>query len=125
LQVFDQPVMETNCTRRSRSTVAAQALSLLNSDFMGEEARALADRVLRESPANPVGHAIRLAFQRPATQAERVRLAAFLIRQAARYLPGTAGAKAITTAERNQANRAALADLCHMLLSANEFAYVD
>src|SRR5207248_373558 len=34
LQVFDQPVMETNCTRRSRSTVSTQALTLLNSDRM-------------------------------------------------------------------------------------------
>src|SRR5947207_1316924 len=28
LQVFDQPVMETNCTRRGSSTVASQALTL-------------------------------------------------------------------------------------------------
>jgi hypothetical protein len=125
LQVFDQPVMETNCTRRARSTVASQALSLLNSDFMGEQALAFAERVLREQPADPAGHAVRLAFQRPATRAERLRLSAFLLHQAGRYLPGTAGGKALTDADRQRARRLALADLCHMLLSANEFAYVD
>ena len=34
LQSFDQPVMETNCTRRGVSTVASQALNLLNSDTL-------------------------------------------------------------------------------------------
>ena len=39
LQVFDQPVIETNCTRRGQSTVAAQALTLLNSEFPGRQRR--------------------------------------------------------------------------------------
>ena len=34
LQSFDQPVMETNCTRRGVSTIASQALNLLNSDAL-------------------------------------------------------------------------------------------
>src|SRR5262249_7524279 len=42
LQVFDQPVMETNCTQRAVSTVSSQALTLLNSDFMTRQADAFA-----------------------------------------------------------------------------------
>ncbi len=101
LQVFDQPVIETNCTRRGTSTVSSQALTLLNSDFVSERAEALAARALREASADPAGRALLLAFGRPATARERELFAAFLAR------------------------RGALAYLCHMLLGANEFAYVD
>jgi hypothetical protein len=116
LQVFDQPVMETNCTRRSRSTVASQALTLLNSDFMVGRAEAFANRVLTEAPYDAVGYAVQIAFQRPATARERDKLSAFLTAQARRYQKrGPKGA----------AQQKALADLCHILLSANEFAYAD
>jgi hypothetical protein len=117
LQAFDQPVMETNCSRRGVSTVASQALALLNSDFLVQQAEAFAGRVLREAPAQTAEHAVRLAFCRPATAEERTRLTEFLTAQAARH--ASAG---VTT---DEAGRRALADLCQMLLSANEFAYVD
>ncbi|HZY88944.1 MAG TPA: DUF1553 domain-containing protein, partial [Gemmataceae bacterium] len=110
LQVFDQPVIETNCTRRAVSTVSSQALTLLNSRFMDGQADAFAARVLRERPDAPAAHALRLTFGRPATAAEEAALGAFLARQAARH---------------GGDRRRSLADLCHMLLSANEFAYVD
>jgi hypothetical protein len=112
LQVFDQPVIETNCTRRSVSTVSSQALTLLNSDFVTAQAEAFAAR-LRQHPMDQFGQAVLRAFSRPATAKEKEVLAAFLVKQAERY-GGGVGAK-----ER------ALADLCQMLLSANEFAYVD
>ncbi len=117
LQTFDQPVMETNCTRRGQSTVASQALAQLNSDFLEGQAVAFADRVLREHPADPAGYALLVAFGRPATEPERARLAAFLDTQTQAY-----GAAA---AQQPDARRKALADLCHILLSANEFLYVD
>jgi hypothetical protein len=117
LQVFDQPVMETNCTLRPESTVSSQALTLLNSDFMVRQADALAARVLREKPSDPAAHALLTAFARPAAAAESRKLAAFLDAQTALHLrSGTAP---------DEGRRRALADLCHMLLSANEFAYVD
>ena len=52
LQVYDQPVMETNCTRRGVSTVSSQALTLLNSDFLVQQADAMATRVLKECAAS-------------------------------------------------------------------------
>ena len=42
LQAFDQPVMETNCICRGKSTVASQALSLLNGEFITRQAEAFA-----------------------------------------------------------------------------------
>jgi hypothetical protein len=126
LQAFDQPVMEVNCTRRSRSTVASQALTLLNSDFMVQEAQAFAQRVQRESPAQPAAYALTLAFHRQATPAERQKLTAFLEKQTGRYLALRAGkGQPASGLQHQEARQLALTDLCHMLLSANEFAYVD
>ncbi len=115
LQVFDQPVLETNCTRRATSTVSLQALTLLNSDFLARQAAIFAGRVLKEKPDDPVGHALQLAFGRPATAEEKAKLNVFLDVQASRY----------ASKDKDDARRRALTDLCHMLFSANEFAYVD
>jgi hypothetical protein len=112
LQVFDQPVMETNCTRRGVSTVSSQALTMLNSDFLIQQADALASRVLKEKPTDAAEFAVLLAFGRPLTEKERLKLSSFLETQAAKY-------------KGAEASRRALGDLCQMLLSANEFAYVD
>lgn len=48
LQSFDAPVMETNCEVRASSTVATQALMLLNSEFILQQAARLADRAAAE-----------------------------------------------------------------------------
>jgi len=113
LQLFDQPRIETNCTRRGVSTVASQALTLLNSDTLSRQAEVFADRLLKESPNDPVGTAIRLAFCRRANSIEHASLKKFLEDQTGRHAPAT------------DARRRALIDLCHMLLCANEFIYVD
>jgi hypothetical protein len=115
LQLFDQPVIETNCTRREVSTVASQALTLLNSDFMIRNADAMAARVLKEQPNDPTSHALRLAFARPPTEQESKLFATFLDKQTQEH----------ARTHPAEARRHAVADLCHMLLSANEFAYVD
>jgi hypothetical protein len=113
LQIFDQPVIETNCTRRSVSTVSSQALTLLNSDFVAAEAEAFAARLLHDHPGDVVGQAVLEAFSRPASEGEKVLLLNFLEQQKRRHGSGVG------------AREKALADLCHMLMSANEFAYVD
>jgi hypothetical protein len=117
LHTYDQPVMETNCTRRPRSTVATQALTLLNSDTMVGAAESMADRVLREPTNDPVAQAVLIAYGRPASDTENAALIQFVEEQQAKYV------ELKSTGE--VARRQALADLCHMLLSANEFVYVD
>jgi len=111
LRVFDQPVIETNCTQRPTSTVASQALVLLNSDFLTAQGEAFAAYLLAGG-GDVVGEAVRRAFGRQATPRELRLLGDFLTKQAARH-GGPDG------------RRRALADVCQMLLSANEFAYVD
>src|SRR5262249_29662312 len=49
LNAFDAPVMEVNCERRQSSTVATQALLLMNSGFMLEQAGKFAERLRREA----------------------------------------------------------------------------
>ncbi len=90
LQVFDQPVIETNCTRRSASTVSSQALTLLNSDFVAGQAATFAAQLLRDHPSDVVGQAILQAFSRPATEREKTLLSDFLTKQFTRYGGGTA-----------------------------------
>jgi mono/diheme cytochrome c family protein len=42
---FDPPVLDPNCTQRNSSTVSPQSLFLMNSDFVQEHSRQLAERV--------------------------------------------------------------------------------
>ena len=125
LRAFDQPEMTVNCTSRSRSTVVTQALTLLNSDTMVRAANSFAKRVQAESPVDPAGHAVLVAYSRPATDEERKLLSRFLDEQTARYLTNNDSKEQKKPDIISKAKRQAIADLCHLLLSANEFAYVD
>ncbi|VTS05147.1 PSD1 and planctomycete cytochrome C domain-containing protein [Tuwongella immobilis] len=51
LTTFDAPSGELNCDRRISSTAAPQALMLMNSDFMLQQASHFATRVRKETPA--------------------------------------------------------------------------
>jgi hypothetical protein len=117
LQAYDQPVMETNCTRRSRSTVSTQALTMLNSDAVVACSQAFADRALRDSPEAPLKFAVEAALTRSPTGDELSLLNQFVEGQQARYLARGEAADA--------SRRRALADACHMLLASNEFMYLD
>jgi len=120
LNAFDQPVMEINCSVRSRSTVSTQALTSLNSKLMIDASEAFARRLLSEDPEDVVTGAVRLAFGRSPALDELQMFDGFLESQQRRHaeLLGE-------SASPEEARRRAVADLCHMLLSANEFIYVD
>lgn len=125
LEVFDQPTMSVNCVQRSTSTVSTQALAMLNSDGMNRAAAAFAGRVLQEQPEDPIGSAVAMAFSRPATEEERTLLQGFLAEQTSRHLQQRPEADRQQSDALAAARRNSLADLCHMLMSANEFIYVD
>ncbi len=125
LNAFDQPVIETNCTRRTPAATATQALAQMNSAFLTTQARHFARRLLHDVPdamagtdpaAVRLGRAYRLAFGRTPSPAERTAAAGFLREQMTRY----AGLGKTETAAED-----AWADLCQALLSANEFLYLD
>lgn len=62
LEVFDQPDLQTSCSRRERSTHAPQALEMLNGRLSNELADAFAERI-RDAVADSRPEQIRLAFQ--------------------------------------------------------------
>src|SRR5262249_10823425 len=72
LNVFDQPVMATNCARRVHSAVPLQSLTLLNDAVLLEQGDHFAERVAATgaSLAKQVEMAIQLAFGRTATASE-------------------------------------------------------
>ncbi|MFN0066165.1 MAG: DUF1553 domain-containing protein, partial [Limisphaerales bacterium] len=103
METFDLPENSVSCARRNESTVAPQALSLLNSPLALEAARTLARRVeseAGEAPEERVHRAFALAYQRAPTPEEAALCGEFLA-------------------------RASLPELCRALLNANEFLYVD
>jgi hypothetical protein len=125
LEVFDQPTISVNCTQRSISTVSTQALTLLNSDAMTRAASAFAGRVEVEGANDPVGRAVLTAFSREGGPAEQELLSEFFDAQIKLYLEQHVEADRAKTAVVADARHKAMADLCHMLMSSNEFVYVD
>jgi mono/diheme cytochrome c family protein len=120
LDTFDAPAMTPNCDARASSTVAPQALLLMNSAFMTEQARSFAERLIREAtdPAARVARAWELAFGRPPDAGQARAGLEFLARQTEQF-------RKKPPANSTDPGREALVDLCHALLSANGFLYVD
>jgi hypothetical protein len=84
LTVFDAPDATTTCTRRNRSNVPLQALTLLNDQAYVELAQGLAARVLREvetGDGERLQYAFRLCLARPPSEREQRRLEELLARQ--------------------------------------------
>jgi len=102
-ETFDQPNLVNSCDRRNRSTIAPQALLLMNNNFVLVQARMFAERVKKEAGAGfeaQIDRAWRLTLGRAPLDSER--------RRAAQYL-----------AESPEG----LAGLAHALFNLNEFVY--
>jgi hypothetical protein len=110
---------DTNSSTGSRfvSTTPLQALFLMNDPFSHRQAAGLAHRVMAASPREDrrVDHAIQLAFGRPATAAETAEAIVYLADCRARA--GTDNPAA--------ADRAAWSSYARILMSSNEFVYID
>ena len=98
-ETFDSPDAAASCARRDSSTVAPQALALMNSEFTQRQAERFAARLKGDS-ATQVDLAWRLALGRAPLPDERTR--------AIQYV-----------------QRAGLAKLCLLLFNMSEFLYVD
>ena len=108
--LFDAANPDSSTARRNVSTVAPQALLLLNHPFVQAQARHLAERLLREVPGDEaarIDYAYRLMFARPPS-AEEIDIARQLV----------ASSEPLTEA-------AGWIDLAHVLLCSNEFVHVD
>jgi len=132
---FDMPDSNTTCSERNVTVNAPQALMLMNSDLVLDQARSLAGRVLttagdRNDPRSLVARTYRLALSRNATPDELTRGAAFLAEQPA-HLSGSADdpksldLPAPMPDGYGPAQGAALVDYCHAVLNLNEFVFID
>jgi mono/diheme cytochrome c family protein len=120
LQVFDFPVMQVNCTRRVNSATPLQSLAMLNDEFVVEQAGYLAERLEKAVP-EPGDPRIELAYRLTLSRTpdtEEIRLSnEHLKKEREIYL--------FANASPEKAEHAALASLCQMLFSTNEFLYVE
>ena len=117
---FDFADTTQPCCRRSVSTVAPQALALLNNDFVHQQSERFAERVAHEAGIESdarIDRAWWLALSREPVGAERAAALAHLASQHERFV--AAGNDAA------RAEKLALASLCHVLLNTNEFIYID
>jgi hypothetical protein len=102
LEVFDKPDSVGSCARRNRSTIAPQALILMNNAFVLMEATKFAERLRKEAGADPneqVDLAFQLALSRKPTASEQQQAVAFL-------------------------QTGNLADFAQVMFNLNEFAFI-
>ena len=102
-EAFDQPDMVSSCSQRTRSTVAPQALLLMNNAEVLLQAKHFAQRVAVEAGPDPgaqIDRAFELALSRNPTAIERSKALGFV---------GT--------------TPTGLVDLCQTLFNLTEFLY--
>jgi hypothetical protein len=120
LAAFDAPVMAPNCDRRAPSTTALQSLMLMNSDFVLNQAAAIARQLQSGSPAPPLPQQIaaawRLVYQREISPEELDWARSFAAQQRA-VLDRSGG--------EDDRQLTVLTSLTQQLLNSNEFLYVD
>ncbi|MBL8814681.1 MAG: DUF1549 domain-containing protein [Planctomyces sp.] len=127
LQAFDKPDAQQSCSKRDRTTVAPQALALLNDPFVRTVSLEFADRLIREQAATSqnsdvhdmVVRGYRLAVGRIPTASELTASVQFIESQQTRRI------EASSVESSEAALRAAVGDFCQVLFSLNEFLYVD
>ena len=116
LKLFDAPNSMQSIAKREESTVAPQALALLNSPIIADLATKFAARVRPDATTSidvAVERAYQTAFARPVADEERRAMVEFVLRQKA------------SRGDDATAESLAIRDFCHLLLCMNEFVYVD
>ncbi|MBL8797122.1 MAG: DUF1553 domain-containing protein, partial [Planctomycetia bacterium] len=118
MQVFDAPDALTSIGDRPTTTIAPQALLLLNNPQVRGHARGFARRIAPDEQttvetAVPTGY--RIALGRPPSADELAESSAFVKAQLASY----------QKANKADARELAFADFCQVLMCLNEFVYVD
>jgi hypothetical protein len=122
MQAFDGPDAQASCGRRENTTVAPQALALLNDTFVRARAMDFAQRLEKAASAK-TGEQIRLAWSlalgREPSANERESGIAFVNAQLQQ--------RSLRDPDRPKAERyqLALADFCQAVFAMNEFIYVD
>ena len=126
-EAFDAPQLKPNCLRRTKSTVASQALQMMNSGILRANSRYMAGRIIDaagEDPAALVERVYLTALGRPPSAEERtdgVSTLTELTKAWGRRLEEQVPMEP----KRMKARWLALAALCHTVLNSAEFLYID
>ncbi|MGD9646741.1 MAG: DUF1553 domain-containing protein [Pirellulales bacterium] len=124
MTTFDFSDTTLPCAARDVTTVAPQALALLNDPLVHERSRALAQRVAREGSQLDMPGRVRLAWQlalgREPSDDELHLSRGHIDRQQGLFTAANS-----PSAEGADPARLAFESLCHVLLNSNEFLYVD
>ena len=110
---FDGPETDSTCPARFSTTQPTQALSMLNSRFIQEQAEAFADLLTQQAGPDPVAQVkagLWRALQRPPTTAEISRGVRLMV--------------SLQSTEKLSSHKA-LAAFCLVALNLNEFLYLD
>jgi hypothetical protein len=124
-QAFDRPDLMTSCARRQNTTVAPQAMVMLNDRFVRSVARDFAERLAQWQTVQsvPEGDELRpiiemafeTSFARPPTRRE--------IETSIQFVEAQAEAR--TERGEREPRIEALTDYCQSLFGLNEFIHVD
>jgi mono/diheme cytochrome c family protein len=117
LSVFDFPHPSEITGARPNTTVATQALFLLNAPFVKHQANKLAERLAKEEPKDEQARVNRLyllTVSRPADAAE-IETALVFLDQSTRDLASNSGPE--------KARAIAWTQLCHAILGSNSFLF--
>lgn len=130
LETFDLPQMNPNCIERPDSTVAAQALHLLNNGTVRELADSFAARVAAEvgdDPDRQLERVYQIALSRPPEAAEREagRETLNRLRQAWEKQQPAAQQAGEQPSAAQRPGRRALANYCLAILNSAAFLYLD
>jgi mono/diheme cytochrome c family protein len=122
--VFDFSDTVSSCPQRQVTTVAPQALSLFNGEFVMQQSRHLADRLEKEAGEDPhkqIELAWRLALCRAPRENEMEKATAFCRAEADRLIADAAESHhSISPAD---ARHLALVQVCRVIFNLNEFVY--
>lgn len=117
---FDFADPSTLAGQREQTTVAPQALFMMNSGFVLNQSQVLARQLLERKDLNvaeTVRHLYSVAYSREPSEAEVSRSLAYLDRMRAALTQAGVGA--------SEVELRAWTSLCRAILSANEFVYVE
>ncbi|MCA9262606.1 MAG: PSD1 domain-containing protein [Planctomycetales bacterium] len=129
MTAFDFSDTTLPCGQRDVTTVAPQALALLNNEQLHEISSAFAQRIVASCADRSTEYIERawwLALGRAPTEFERDGAQAFLERQTRHFrTAGSTPNDSRHEASDRDAEQLALESLCHVLLNTNEFIYID
>jgi hypothetical protein len=119
-QAFDFADPSVLNGKRQTTTVAPQALFMMNSQFVAEQSRRMAQRLFVEEPsddATRVARAWRLAYSRPPSDDE--------VASSLKYVDTYSRQYRLKFPDRSDVELRSWQSLCRAIMAANEFLFVE